>query len=229
MHPSLIAAGIGGIGDIAVAREAMRTKPAKYSAGEAAEALYGGYEDRVNQQGSGRKPAEIELATRIPDDTLRGKYDAYANTGNYLSSGKLENGDYRITMNPNASREMLAHELGHVAAQQSDLGSFIANTRHSPALRNSIAKAALMTIPAGAVAALLPGDQDLDESTALAALIAAPEILDEINATRHGLGIMKNAGMPATAGQRGRLAGGLLSYMAAPIAMGGIANFVRTL
>ena len=60
---------------------------------------------------------------------------------------------------------------------------------------------------------------------ALSAATMAPMILDEANATRHGLGIMKTANMRADLGQRGKLAGGLLSYIGAiPLTMGALAN-----
>jgi hypothetical protein len=180
-------------------------------------------------ESTGRVAPNVDFRSAVPDDTLAGKYDAFANTSKYASSGKTANGNNYVYHNPNASRDLLAHELGHISARNTDVGAFINNTRHTPALRNAIGKAALMTVPAGLAAALIPGDGDIDESIALSALIAAPEILDEINATRHGLGIMKDAGMRADVGQRARMAGGILSYMALPIALGGVANATANL
>ena len=208
-------------------RESMRTSPipesGKYAINKLADAL----DKRIESTG---RPAPIyDIVDNVPADTLAGKYDAFANNNNYASSNKLESGNYRVTHNPNSSRELLAHEFGHIAADNTNIGNVIALTRHSPALRNSIAKAALMTLPAGAIAAAMPGNEDIDESVALAALVAAPEILDEINATRHGLGIMKDAGMPADLGQRSRMAGGLLSYMALPLAFGATSNYIGNL
>ena len=205
-------------------RESMRVSPVPESGKYALNKLVDALDKRV--ESTGRAAPGLAVDAFVPDNTLAGKYDAFANNNTYSSSGRTDAGNFFVTHNPNASRELLAHELGHVAAQNTDVGEFISRTRHSPALRNSIAKAALMTLPAGALAAAMPGDGDIDESVALAALVAAPEILDEANATRHALGIMKDAGMPADRGQRTRLAGGLLSYMALPLVMGGSANVV---
>ena len=180
-------------------------------------------------ESTGRKAPGLDIRSKVPKDTTAGKYDAFANNNDYASSSLTESGNYRVRHNPNASRELLAHELGHVAAANTDVGGFIANMRHSPVLRSTLGKAALMALTAGGVAAAMPGDEDMDESIALASIVAAPEILDEINATRHGLGIMKDAGMPADKGQRTRLAGGLLSYMAIPIIAGSVSNFAGNL
>ena len=82
-----------------------------------------------------------------------------------------------------------------------------------------------LTVPALA-AVLEEGDDDMDTSVALAALSAAPTVVDEALATRQGLAIMDRAGMRADLGQRGKLAGGLLSYLAAPIIAGTAGNAI---
>ena len=220
--PTAAAFGLGAAGALPVAREAMRTSPIPESTKYAAERLGNALVKRVTD--TGRKEPQIALRPSVPEDTLGGKYEAITNPNKYASSGTLQSGNDFINYNPNASREIFAHELGHIGARNTDLGAFINKARHTPALSNSLAKAALMTIPAGTLAALNPGDEDIDESMALAALVSAPEVLDELNATRHGLGIMKDAGMPADRGQRARLAGAALSYMAVPLVMGGAAN-----
>lgn len=228
MHPSLLgtAAHFGATGPMV--RESMRQKPIPESGGPALGALVDALDKRI--ESTGRSAPNVHFAEHVPDDTLAGKYDAFANHNKYSQAGAVEGGKgYYVDHNPNASRDLLAHELGHISARNTDVGAFINNTRHTPALRNAIGKAALMTVPAGLAAALIPGDGDIDESIALSALIAAPEILDEVNATRHGLGIMKDAGMRADVGQRARMAGGILSYMALPIALGGVANATANL
>lgn len=227
VHPSLIGLASHYASSAPIARETMRVSPIPESGKYVENRLVDALDKRV--ESTGRTAPNVHFDRNVPDDTLQGKYDAFANSNKYASSGATQAGDYYIRSNPNASRELLAHELGHISARNTDIGNFIAKTRHSPALRNSIAKAALLTVPAGAAAALMPGDGDMDESIALASLIAAPEILDEINATRHGLGIMKDAGMPADRGQRARLAGGALSYMALPIAAGAFSNLAGNL
>ena len=76
-----------------------------------------------------------------------------------------------------------------------------------------------MTLP-GAAAVLEAGDDDMDSLMAIAALATTPTMIDEGLATMHGLDIMNKAGTRATLGQRGRLAGGLPSYMAPALLMG---------
>ena len=83
----------------------------------------------------------------------------------------------------------------------------------------------MMTVPALA-AIMEEGDNDLDSSIALAALTSAPVIADEALATYHGQKIMDKAGLRTSLGQRGKLAGGLLSYLAAPVIAGTAGNLV---
>ena len=129
-----------------------------------------------------------------------------------------------ISINPNASRELFAHELGHLASQQTDVGRYVAELRYNPKLQQAL-MGAMMTVPALA-AVLEEGDDDMDSSLALATIAAAPTLADEALATRQGLAIMDKAGIRADLGQRGRLAGGLLSYLAAPIIAGTAGNVV---
>ena len=74
------------------------------------------------------------------------------------------------------------------------------------------ASAASLGVPL-AVAAAVPGDEDVASVTALGALAAAPTLVDEALASKNALAIMKEAGMPATIGQRGRLAGAYGTYL----------------
>ena len=213
-----------------VSREGIRIKPAMrgsedVSGGAAKEALYDAYEARVADKGSGRTAEQVYLdESSIPEDTYKSKSAAFNNSAYSGSSGRDDDGDRGIKINPNADRVLLAHELGHHAAQQTDVGNFIANMRHSPQLSNAIVQSALMTVPALGLSALMPGDDDTAAAMALSAATMAPMILDEANATRHGLGIMKTANMRADLGQRGKLAGGLLSYIGMPLTMGALAN-----
>jgi hypothetical protein len=99
----------------------------------------------------------------------------------------------------------------------------IRNARHNPALTRSLAGAAILG--AGSSAALTAGDDDLATSVALAYAGAIPEIADEFLASKNALAIMDGAGMRANLGQKGRLAGGLLSYLGAPLLLGATANY----
>ena len=116
------------------------------------------------------------------------------------------------------------HELGHIASQQTDIGHFVSNLRANPKLKNALLGAMIAT-PAVA-SALEAGDDDMDSSIALAAAASAPALVDEALATKNGLAILDNAGMRASLGQRGKLAGGYLSYLAAPILAGSLGNLV---
>ena len=83
----------------------------------------------------------------------------------------------------------------------------------------------MFAVPAVA-SAIEAGDNDLDTSLALAAAASLPTLVDEGLATKNGLAIMSNAGNRATLGQRGKLAGGYLSYLLPALAVGGLGNFV---
>ena len=120
-----------------------------------------------------------------------------------------------ISINPNSDRALYAHELGHLASQQTDVGQLVAQLRYNPQLKKALT-VAMYTLP-GFAAAVEDGNDDLDSSIALGALAAAPTLIDEGLATKHGLAIMDKAGVRASLGQRGKLAGGLLSYLAAPV------------
>ena len=212
--------------DTIVCREAARTKPAKYSSREAYGPLAEAYDSLVRERNPDVEPIQIERPVeRVPADTFAGKYDAYANSSDYLASGPTKGGREGIIINPNADRSMFAHELGHIASKQTGPGKFVSNLRNNPALKRSLVQAALMTVPAGTIAALNPGDDDTAASVAVSLAAASPTIVDEFLASKNGLAIMDKAGMRATLGQRGKLAGGLLSYIATPIAMSAAANY----
>ena len=127
-----------------------------------------------------------------------------------------------VNINPMADRAYFAHELGHTVARQQGLGALLSQARQSPRVRNAMYAASILSPIT--LSAALQDNEDLAASIGLSAAAVSPIILDEINATRHGLGIMKEAGLPATAGQRARLAGALLSYLALPAVAGVVGN-----
>ena len=205
-----------------------RKRPGATPAGEALEQLGEAFDKRVDQISPGRKPPVIGLAQNVPapDENL---IDAMGKISSYSSMGRgVEPGIYNININPNTDRSYLAHELGHIASDQTDIGNFVASARHAlsanPMLASAIASAGL--IGAGANAVLTPGDDDLATSMLLASIASTPTLIDEALATKNGLAIMDAAGMRANLGQRGRLAGGLLSYAAIPITGALTANIV---
>jgi len=134
-----------------------------------------------------------------------------------------------IQINPNADAAYYAHELGHGISQKTDAGRFINNARHITRNNPALAKALHHALPAALAvggAALQEGDDDLIASLAIAAAAGAPRLIDEGLATKNALAIMDSAGMRANLGQRGRLAGGYLSYLAPLIIAGSLGNTV---
>ena len=186
----------------------------------------------LNEDGRGSRIENVSVTEQTPAKGLEGYIDAFSNPNKYSSSGKAVprpdtpkgKEDYFVKINPNADRAYYAHELGHIAAQQYDIGALAHNLSSNPAMKRALA-GSLLLIP-GTAAALEAGDDDMDTSIAIGLAAASPTIVAESLATKHGLNIMDTAGMRANLGQRGRLAGGLLSYIGAPIAVAAGANIV---
>ena len=133
----------------------------------------------------------------------------------------------QININPNADAVYYAHELGHGVSQKTKTGAFVNKAKHAlrsnPKLGKALGLALVGAVPTIG-AALEEGDDDLAGSIGLAAAVASPTLVDEALASKNALAIMNDAGMRATAGQRGRLAGGYLSYLAPVIIAGSVGN-----
>ena len=209
-------AGWGGA-QAMLANDLSVKTPNSMSAGPAAEQLGQAAMNRIDQLSPGRK-VDIDLRTAVPSSF----YEALDNPDSYSGSSRRQDGGYRIKMNPNADRAYFAHELGHVISDQTDLGRLVRSARGNPRTKKAL-MGALLLAP-GASAALTPGDDDYATSTALALAASSPVILDEILATKNGLATMKEAGMRATAGQRGRLAGALMTYIGPALLAGAAGN-----
>ncbi len=198
-----------------------RRTPATRPVSASLDDLYGGYEKRVGEIGSGRKPMPVELSQNTPPDDYN-IFNPLNSTDPYASNATASSGNPVIDINPNADEIYLAHELGHVASKHTDVGSVVRTLRDNP----NLGKALLLAsggVPLVA-SALEAGDDDLDTSIALAAATQIPTLLDEGLATKNGFAIMRNAGKPVTRGQYGRMAGGYLSYLLPAIAAGGLGN-----
>lgn len=164
----------------------------------------------------------------VPKGTVSERIQAVIDTPDaYAGSSAPSKQPPSISINPNADRALYAHELGHLASQQTDVGHLVASLRENPKLKKAL-MASLLVIP-GAAAALEAGDDDYDTALALAALSSAPTLIDEGLATKHGLALMDKSGMRASLGQRGKLAGGLMSYLAAPVLAATAGNYVGNL
>ena len=194
-------------------REIGRTRPILKNAKRAHPILDRGFDKHIDDIKPGATVG-YNLDVNEPPPGAAGQLDVLNNPNIYAGSSspqELPN----ISINPNADRAILAHEMGHLASQQTDIGHLAASLRANPKLKTALT-GALFTLP-GVAAALEAGDDDMDTSIALAALTQVPTIADEAMATRHGLAIMDKSGLRANLGQRGKLAGGLMSYVAAPL------------
>lgn len=217
--PVGLTAGATALAGLGVnAPELLRKTPSKMSSGEAEAALLAATE-RVNTQYGGKPFTDVNIAHTKPDDiTLRNlifnsdKLGAYQTAATGNTPG--------VAYNPNSDRALLAHELGHLQYGQTPQGAKVQAMRAvNPRLAAAIGLATILG-PA-ALAASQDGNETAVGVGAVAAniLLNSPELVDEVMATKRGIQIMDNAGMPATAGQRARMAGGLLSYAARPVAL----------
>ena len=195
-----------GLTDVFNRKQLGRRTPDTRPASAALDSLYGGYEQRVSDIGSGRRPMPVELSQNTPPEDFN-ILDPRNSTAPYASNAVASSGNSVIDINPNADEAYLAHELGHVASKHTDVGAIVRNLRDNPKLATALG-ASMFAVPAVA-SAIEAGDNDLDTSLALAAAA-----------------IMNNAGTRATLGQRGKLAGGYLSYLLPALAAGGLGNFV---
>lgn len=214
------------LGKALMALDLGRTKPAKNPTSRDLSTLVDALDNHVDKHGSGRPPVGIDVKSNVPEPGIGGYADAVFNSNKYASNNPITGGNnYRVHINPNADSSYLAHELGHVAAQQTDVGKFISDLRHNPRLNNALVKGAALTIPAGALAALVDGDEDLSQSVLLSLAASSPALLDEMNASIKGLQMMNAAGMRSRIpGAAARMAGGLMTYAATPILVAGAAN-----
>ncbi len=132
--------------------------------------------------------------------------------------GKPDGSDVgsRIKYNRNSDVSILAHEMGHAVGQRTDTGRIINNLRRNPKLTAAIGAAAGL-VPLG-VAMANEGDDEYTTAALGALALHSPTIIDEALASKNALAMMNTAGIRASLGQRGLLAGALMSYMAAPIA-----------
>lgn len=217
-----------------VMHELLRSSknPAKESIHTNGQALLDAARARVDQIGEITDTNSVRIDFNEPtgntyDDIMTmSKGAAYAGmqrASTINSDGSL--GPYagsHIVVNPHASHEVLAHELGHHVTDQTKFGRMVMNMRVQPKLTKALT-AASMGLPF-LQSSLQEGDDDLASGIAISALASSPMLINEALATKNGLAIMKDIGKPATLGQRGRLAGAYLGYAAVPILAGFAGN-----
>ena len=226
MLEALALLGGSGAASLYSGAEITRQRPRLNNSKRALPKLDRGYEQRIDQIAPGRSK-DYGIAFHEPPLT-KGPIERFnqirQNTSQYSSSTAPHRPEPGVNINPHADRVYLAHEMGHLASQQTDLGHLTASLRANPKLKTALL-GAMVTLP-GVAAALESGEDDLDSSLALAMVANAPTLVDEVLASKNGLAIMDNAGLRASLGQRGKLAGGLLSYMAVPLVAGVAGNMV---
>ena len=222
MLPQTIATYLGQLGAQAPAlRELARTEPGPGNSADAAEALGEATMQRIKKVGieSPRSKA-LGIMQTLPEEPIDVLKNPAAFAG-YQRMARIDNGEHvggRININPNAARDLIAHEMGHHISDNTKIGHMIANIRHNPKLAKALA-GAVIGLPF-LQSALQEGDDDAATGVALAAALSAPTLIDEGLATKNALAIMNDAGMRADLGQRGRLAGAYLSYAASPLLAG---------
>ena len=228
--PQTIAAYLG---QLALASPALRetvrtTDPSSIPSGEAAQSLHKAALERIKKVGNESPRAQnLHYLPNVPESTKEGltnsvKYAGY--TRGFNPNDPTDHAGGIAMANPLASREILAHEFGHHISDNTELGHKIANLRHNPKTAKALA-GAVLGLPF-LQSALQAGDDDAASGVAIAALLSSPTLIDEALATKNGLAILEDAGMKATAAQRGRLAGAYLSYAAAPVVAGLVGNTV---
>ena len=234
MHP-IVASYLASLaGTAPVYREGLRTKSFKNSATpEARDQLLDGYEQRLNQVGAEALPIKFNQGHPLNNYNISGPEDidmklmgAHAQLYKKDAKGKPTGSPLadQFSYNPNADKAILAHELGHAVSAKTKVGGAIRGLRANPKLAMAVA-AATGLIPMGA-AALTPGDDDYDEAMLGTLALASPTLIDEALATKNGLAIMQNSGTRASLGQRGKLAGGYLSYLAGPLVAASIGTAI---
>lgn len=249
MHPllTLLAAQIPG----AVAhRDLMRAKPHKRAATpDARDSLLKAYGERAEKAAGSNPIQQLSLNPNVAPTgaKLREMIESndpeimfalnpmqYASHGSKYAPGpdgqmdiaKGQRLPSSIQYNPNADEIYLAHELGHQTSLNSPVGDKFRRLRDlvgsNPKL--AVALGAAAGITPIAAAAMTPGDDDLDEAMLGTIALASPILIDEALASKNALALMEDAGRPARLGQHARLAGGYLSYLAAPITAAVLGN-----
>ena len=134
--PVSFAAGGAATGQAYNLREVLRRTPGATPSGEALEQLGNALATRIDEIKPGAKTKAIGLEQNVPSN-LR---EDLINTQAYASNKRaIEPGVYNVRINPNADRAYFAHELGHIASDQTDIGRIVRTLRENPALSRSTA------------------------------------------------------------------------------------------
>jgi hypothetical protein len=225
MHP-VVAAYLAQLGGTLPAmREGLRTKPSSTPASEAKPKLQDAYLKRHKDLGIDVVPVAYNEGHPFPDGFVGSYENASFDPRRFGAYDTTNNGGIdRFHYNPNASAEILAHEMGHAVTRKTPIGSKFHNARTNKKLGLAIA-IATGVLPVSA-AVMTPGDDEYDEAMLGTLALASPTIINEALASKNAFAMMKDAGIPANKGQRARLAGALLSYVGAPLVAGSVGTAI---
>jgi len=224
MHPVVASYLASSAGTAPAVREGLRTRPSSTPSGAAKPKLEEAFEKRHKDLGVDVVPVAYNEGHPFPNgfESLGDGTADPRRMGGY-SVGHTPDAP-EVDANPNASREILAHEMGHAVTRKTPIGGQLRNMRMNKKLGLAIAIAS-GTVPIGA-AVMTPGDDEYDEAMLGTMALASPVIINEALASKNGLAMLKDAGMPANAGQKARLAGALLSYIGAPLIAGSVGTAI---
>lgn len=247
MHPLIATILASAPLSAVMSREAYRgrSNPAKRSVKDGFTNIASQYEKRVNDIAPDKSVAKVQPIINEPPDlneaterinnlpaqqrpkALMDLAKDYPSTMQMMGMNSIPNADNRgfsmhnVAINPNADEVFLAHELGHAASRHTDIGEALAKARN-PKLGMALALGGGLT--AAGAAGMTPGDDDLNEAILGNVALASPVLAEEFLASKNALAMMDMAGTRASIGQRGKLAGGLMTYLAAPISTAVLAN-----
>lgn len=232
-YPVALSSAVASLAGLGVnARELLRKEPTVNSASAKEGALLDALDSYVNRTAPNNPIDDIDIAHTKPEDiTLKTLFKDSDKLASYRRA--TVDTPAGVVYNPNADAGLLAHELGHVAYGQTPAGARVQRMRAtSPRLTTALTAASALA-PMAIAAGTSGEDNDLAYGLAVTGLLSAPELIDEFEGTRRGLAIMKESGTPANLGQRARMAGGLLSYAARPVALAAAGavggNLIRSL
>lgn len=227
VNPLLIPGWLSQQGlSLSLLKDLTQKEPVERSAGKHGAELLKAAKERVAELGYDSDRNKIQVAQYVPteDHFIKEAPKAMQLAGHFRKEDLGRGTGSQININPNTHSEYFAHELGHHVSDQTKVGHFVRNIRSNP--KTAIALAAAgggLGLPF-LNSALQEGDDDTAAAIGIATLASAPTLIDEALATKNGLAVMEKAGQRADLGQRGRLAGAYLSYMAVPVVAGLMGN-----
>lgn len=238
MHP-IVASLLGTATTLPAMRQGLRRTPHKNSIVNHMDNLSNGYDARLNELGAKPLPVVLNEGHPFPkfsedltkeqfiEQMDKNRFGAYEpmypiNPSTGKPDGTAPVAADKFSYNPNADASILAHELGHATTRKTKVGGKIEDIRlaiqQNPKLAMSVAAASGL-LPMG-VAALTPGDEEYTAAALGNLALASPTIINEALASKNALAIMESGGIRASMGQRGLLAGALMSYIGVPLLMG---------